>query len=66
VNAIAPGPILFPEGSSDNVKATALARTLLGREGGAGEIAEAVWYLTAVTDFVTGALLPVDGGRHIA
>jgi NAD(P)-dependent dehydrogenase (short-subunit alcohol dehydrogenase family) len=64
VNAIAPGPILAPEGSSaEELEAVAKA-TPLGRWGGAEEIAKAVVSLIE-TDFITGETIRVDGGRHL-
>ncbi|MBI1953470.1 MAG: SDR family oxidoreductase [Candidatus Omnitrophica bacterium] len=64
-NVIAPGPILFPPGLAPRERRRALDRTLLKRPGGPREIAEAVLYL-AKSDFVTGVVLPVDGGRRLA
>lgn len=65
VNAIAPGPILPPPDLTDEENREALARTPLDRWGGAEEIAKAVLYLFD-SDFTTGVVLPVDGGRSIA
>lgn len=62
VNAIAPGPVLFPEGFPAEARASELAHTALGREGSPDDVAAAVLYLAA-NDYVTGVLLPVDGGR---
>ena len=64
VNAIAPGPILPPEGTSDEEAAAVERATPLGRWGGAEEIARAVVFLLE-TEFTTGETLRVDGGRHI-
>ena len=64
VNAIAPGPILPPEGTSDDEAAAVERATPLGRWGGAAEIARAVVFLLE-TDFTTGETLRVDGGRHV-
>lgn len=64
VNAIAPGPILKPPDLTDKENKEALAGTPLKRWGGAEEIAKAVIYLLEA-DFVTGVVLPVDGGRTI-
>jgi NAD(P)-dependent dehydrogenase (short-subunit alcohol dehydrogenase family) len=64
VNAIAPGPILAPEGTSAEESAAVESATPLGRWGGEGEIVKAVAFLIA-SDFVTGETIRVDGGRHI-
>jgi NAD(P)-dependent dehydrogenase (short-subunit alcohol dehydrogenase family) len=64
VNAIAPGPILAPEGTSADEIAAVERATPLGRWGGAAEIARAVIYLLE-TDFTTGETVRVDGGRHV-
>jgi len=64
VNAVAPGPILAPEGLSPDELAAVERATPLGRWGGPEEIAKAVAALVE-TDFVTGETIRVDGGRHI-
>ena len=64
VNAIAPGPILAPPGTSDEESAAVEAATPLGRWGGEAEIVKAVSFLIE-SDFVTGETIRVDGGRHI-
>jgi 3-oxoacyl-[acyl-carrier protein] reductase/pteridine reductase len=64
VNAIAPGPILPPPGYSEKQIAAAAKRTLLGRWGAAEDVAQAVSYLVQAS-YVTGILLPVDGGEHL-
>ena len=64
VNVIAPGPVLFPPDFPAAAKRRELARTLLRREGSAADIAEAALYL-ARADYVTGVVLPVDGGRRL-
>jgi NAD(P)-dependent dehydrogenase (short-subunit alcohol dehydrogenase family) len=64
VNAVAPGPILAPPGlSDDEVKAVEQA-TPLGRWGGAEEVVKAVLFLIE-SDFITGEVIRVDGGRHL-
>ncbi len=64
VNAIAPGPILAPPGTSDEeIKAVERA-TPLGRWGGPEEIVKAVMALID-SDFITGETIRVDGGRHV-
>ena len=64
VNAIAPGPIVAPEGTTDE-ELTAVERTTpLGRWGGELEIAKAIVALID-NDFITGETIRVDGGRHV-
>lgn len=64
VNAIAPGPILAPPGTSAEEHAAVEEATPLGRWGGADALARAVVFLCE-TDFVTGETIRVDGGRHV-
>jgi len=64
VNAIAPGPILAPPGTSEEELRTVERATPLGRWGGEIEIAKAVLALLD-SDFITGEIIRVDGGRHL-
>jgi NAD(P)-dependent dehydrogenase (short-subunit alcohol dehydrogenase family) len=64
VNAIAPGPILAPPGTSAEESAAVEEATPLGRWGGELEIAKCVRALLD-GDFITGETLRVDGGRHL-
>lgn len=64
VNAVAPGPILPPEGTSASMIAAVERATPLGRWGGEIEIARAVLAFVH-SDFITGETLRVDGGRHV-
>jgi NAD(P)-dependent dehydrogenase (short-subunit alcohol dehydrogenase family) len=64
VNAIAPGPILAPEGTADEESKSVETATPLGRWGGELEIAAAVGFLLE-SGFVTGETIRVDGGRHV-
>lgn len=64
VNAIAPGPILPPEGTAEEEFVKVEKATPLGRWGGEQEIVKAVAFLLD-SDFVTGETIRVDGGRHI-
>ena len=64
VNAVAPGPILAPPGTSDEERLAVERATPLGRWGGPAEISKAVAFLVE-TDFVTGETIRVDGGRHL-
>jgi NAD(P)-dependent dehydrogenase (short-subunit alcohol dehydrogenase family) len=64
VNAIAPGPIVAPPGTTDEELKAVETSTPLGRWGGEEEIVKAVAFLLE-SDFVTGETLRVDGGRHV-
>jgi NAD(P)-dependent dehydrogenase (short-subunit alcohol dehydrogenase family) len=64
VNAIAPGPIVAPPGTTDDELKAVERATPLGRWGGEGEIAKAVLALLE-SDFITGETIRVDGGRHL-
>ena len=64
VNAIAPGPVLFPEHYTEEQKKAAVERTLLKREGSPQDIVNAVVFLIE-NDYITGEVIHVDGGRHI-
>ena len=68
VNAIAPGPVMWPEdGSADPARREKIvSRTLLKRSGSADDIARAALFFAADAPFVTGQVLPVDGGRSVA
>ena len=64
VNAVAPGPIVAPEGTSDEEFVAVERATPLGRWGGEIEIAKTVLALVD-SDFITGETIRVDGGRHV-
>ncbi len=66
VNAVAPGAVLPPQGmSEDSARWRELgARVPLKRTGSAEDVAQAVLFL-ARHDYITGALIPVDGGEHL-
>jgi pteridine reductase len=65
VNAVAPGTVLWPDGYSAAQRRTLTTRIPLGRPGDPSDVAKAVLFL-ADSPFVTGAVLPVDGGRHLS
>ena len=64
VNAIAPGPILAPPGTTDEESKAVERATPLGHWGGEDAIVRAALFLID-TDFVTGETIRVDGGRHL-
>jgi len=65
VNAIAPGPVLFTESHSEEVRNNMMQETPLAREGGAEPVYLAVKSLL-INPFLTGVSIPVDGGRRLS
>jgi pteridine reductase len=64
VNAVAPGPILWPDDGQldDGSRAEIVRHTLLKREGTPEDIAGAVAFLMSAA-YITGQVINVDGGR---
>ena len=68
VNAVAPGPVLWPDNNAkfdDAYRQAVIDQTLLKRSGDPTDIAKAVKFLAADAPFITGHVLAVDGGRSI-
>jgi len=68
VNAVAPGPILWPDDESfdELSRQRIISHTPLKREGTPEDIARAVHFLLAEADYITGETINVDGGRNMA
>ncbi len=65
VNGVAPGAILWPEGEAgEKSKHHALPRIPLARAGRPENIARTVLFL-ATSEYITGQIIAVDGGRSI-
>jgi len=64
VNCIMPGPVMLPPDLPEEERRQAINATLVKREGSPANIAQAVLAFLD-NDFVTGACLPVDGGRTV-
>jgi len=64
VNAVAPGLILPPPGKDESYLERLRETVPLKRHGGAENVAEAVLFLVK-SDFVTGEVVFVDGGRRL-
>jgi NAD(P)-dependent dehydrogenase (short-subunit alcohol dehydrogenase family) len=65
VNGVAPGPTLPSSRQSPEEFARQSSRLPLGRGPTADDVAEAVLFLAGAAG-VTGTVVPVDGGQHIA
>ena len=68
VNAVAPGPVLWPEnapGFDEAYRQKVIAQTLLKRIGEPEDIAKAVRFLVADAPYITGQVIAVDGGRSL-
>ncbi|KPK86131.1 MAG: hypothetical protein AMJ81_02010 [Phycisphaerae bacterium SM23_33] len=64
VNAVAPGLILPPPGQDESFLQRLASTNPLHRHGGVADVAEAVRFLIR-SEFVTGQVIYVDGGRHM-
>ena len=62
VCGVAPGTVMFPDDYDPGAQGEVVSKIPLGRVGKPEDVAEAVLYL-ATAPYVTGAVLPVDGGR---
>jgi len=66
VNAIAPGPVLWPEGELDaTLKERIIERTALKRFGTPEDVARAALFFVKDAPYVTGQVLAIDGGRSV-
>jgi pteridine reductase len=64
VNGVAPGTVLWPESLTAGARRRLARRIPLRRVGAPDDVSRAVRFL-ADSPFVTGATIPVDGGRHL-
>lgn len=64
VNAVLPGPVVFPPNLSEEERQRVIETTLVKHAGTPENVAHAVIFL-AENDFVTGVCVPVDGGRTL-
>lgn len=66
VNAIAPGPVLWPDQPMDaELRERIVDRTLLKRQGSPEDVARAALFFACDAPYVTGQVLAIDGGRSI-
>lgn len=64
INGVSPGLILPPPGKAQSYLDRLVNTVPLKRHGDAGDIVDAVIYLLK-SDFLTGQIINVDGGRHL-
>jgi len=66
VNGVAPGAIMWPENEIETeLQQDIIMRTSLKRSGMPEDIASAVLFLTRDAHYITGQIIPVDGGRSL-
>ena len=66
VNAIAPGPVMWPEDGMDSeLKEEIVGKTALKRPGSEQDVARAALFFASEAPYVTGQILAVDGGRSV-
>ena len=65
VNSVAPGTILFPDEKLTARTRKSIRSTPLGKAGTADDIAQMVLFLATHSDFITGQIFVVDGGKSI-
>ncbi len=66
VNAIASGTVLIQEEASEKDKRQVGDQTLLKRIGKPEDIVNTILFLLQGSDYVTGTVVTVDGGRLLA
>lgn len=64
VNQISPGPVMLPPEVGPEERAEVIHATLVKREGSPENVARAVLAFVD-NDFLTGVIMPVDGGRTV-
>jgi len=67
VNGVSPGSILWPENEAElshDQKQSMLNKIALNKQGAATDIANTVLFL-AQSDYITGQIIAVDGGRSL-
>jgi pteridine reductase len=65
VNGVLPGVVAWPEDMPEERREAIVSRIPLSRAGAPEDVARLVRFLCLEAPFMTGALVPVDGGRSI-
>ena len=66
VNGVAPGIAVFPESYGEALRNKLVDLVPMGRPGTPEEVASLVRFLAESADYITGQIIPIDGGRTIA
>ena len=66
VCGVSPGTVQPPESYDEETRRRIVAKIPMGRAGSPADVAAAVRFLAAGPEFVTGAIIAVDGGRGAA
>ncbi len=65
VVGLAPGVAAWPQHYDQATRDRLTARIPLRRAGTPDDVAAAVEFLLRDGDYITGVILPIDGGRHL-
>ncbi|MEO6697742.1 MAG: pteridine reductase [Gammaproteobacteria bacterium] len=65
VNAVAPGPVLWPDNMDEETKQHIESRTALKRAGHPSDVARTILFLIREAGYITGQVIAVDGGRSV-
>jgi len=65
VNGVAPGIAVFPDAYSNGLRRQLVGRVPLSRPGTPEEVALLVRFLVESADYITGQIVPIDGGRSL-
>lgn len=65
VNAVLPGVVAWPDSIAAPQREAILTRVPLGRAGEPRDVARIVRFLCVEAPYITGAAIPVDGGRSL-
>ena len=65
VNGVAPGIAVFPDEYPEELRRRLTGKVPLGRPGTPEEVARLVRFLVESGDYITGQIIPIDGGRSL-
>lgn len=65
VNGVAPGTVMFPEGTPEEERAKVIRRIPAGHVGSPEDVAAAVEFLAGAPAYITGTIVTVDGGASL-